>query len=351
MAWSHESSNHPISGADLSNRSKLALDLPKITPRPPVPPKVYKKVLGYISSALSATSTPSRGAAKFRNDISNSPLSTPSKTVRPGPPSTPRTGKSSRVLSDHQGLEEEEVPEWIMPAVRALCKALKWPEAAPHVFAGISSVLKAQKELQTEMRTPSRKRKRIYGNSADDIARARITEGDYTALITVIVFYTISKLDVASEPHDSVQQRRLAIKTLAKYDSQQAQQEDDAIANIERLTQEAQNGWLDMEWYRNISKNDDANGNDAAEVSHSVEDELADDSDAVITGRQAKKLMADDGTTSFRGGLGTMFNDSTDWLSEARKADYVAWKSRIISEINAIESDQSEIRKATPSMT
>ena len=316
-----------------------------------MPPKVYKKVLGYISSALSATSTPSRGAAKFRNDISNSPLLTPSKTARPGPPSTPRTGKSSRVLSDHQRLEEEEVPEWIMPAVRALCKALKWPEAAPHVFAGISSVLKSQKELQAEIHTPSRKRKRIYGNSADDIAGARITERDYAALITVIAFYAISELDIGSEPHDSVQQRKLALKTLAKYDPQRPQREDDAIANIERLTQEAQNGWLEMEWYRNISKNDDTNGHTAREVSRGVEDELADDSDAVITGRQAKKLMADDDAASFRGGFGTMFNDSTDWLSEARKADYVVWKSRIISEINAIESEQSiEIRKVTPSI-
>jgi len=323
--------------ANVPTRLKLTLDLPKITPRPPVPPKPYKKVLGYISSALSATATPTRGAAKFRDDISNSPLSTPSKTPRHGPPTTPRTGKPSRVLSGRLGFEEEESTQWITPAVRALCKTLDRPEAAPHVFAGVFSVLQAQKDLPAETDTPTRKRKRKSGGSADHSTITRITERDISALIIVIAFLTISELDEEPEPDQYIQQRGLAIKTLRKHDPQPPQNENDAITSIEYLTREAQNGWLEMDWYRNIAKNGITDSGAAGDLSRGIEDELAGESEALTTGRQAKKLVVDGGTISLRGGFGTMFNDSADWLSEARKADYVQWKSRIISEINDVQ--------------
>src|SRR5438034_4747035 len=72
-----------------------------------------------------------------------------------------------------------------MPAIRALCKTFKKPEAAPHVFAGVSSVLKAHRTNADELElqhTPSRKRKRPSGTVGAPITNVCIGEEHITAL-------------------------------------------------------------------------------------------------------------------------------------------------------------------------
>jgi origin recognition complex subunit 6 len=230
-----------------------------------------------------------------------------------------------------------------MPAIRALCKALKQPDAAPHVFAGVASVLKAR---QNEADTPSHKRKRKSSGNASPIAQTKIAKEEITPLVAVIAFYAISELDRAPEADEYIQQRKLAINTLAKFDPEGQRDENEITAQIENMMREAQNGWLDMDWYRNILKDEDMDAEDdelafAIVESEILEDELADEGWFIPTSGSDKKQAHNDEDTVIRGGFGSMFNDSTDWLSEARKADYVHWKSQILLEIKKIRSEQS----------
>lgn len=320
----------------MTSRSKLKLDLPQLNVRPPVPPRAYKKVFDYIQSTTSAPSTPNRGAAKYRDDIAKTPVSTPSKLSRSGLIGTPKTSNTGTPLSKRRRIEDEEAPEWVMPAIRALCKAFNRPDAAPHVFAGVSSVLKLQRD---EVDTPSRKRQRKFGGDTPPTSRAKVTEQNMTALISVITFYTLAELDEAPETEEYIRQRRLAIKTLTKFDPQGPRDKDGITADIESFMREAQNGWLDMQWYQNILKDDEMNGEAGVNGSLGLEGELADDEEALPKTRRRNGTTRDDAPV-LRGGFGTMFNDSTDWLSDERRADYVRWKSRILSEIEKVEKYQ-----------
>lgn len=327
-------------------RSIVKLDLPKLTIRPPVPPRVYNKVYQYISSTISAPSTPRRGAAKHREDISATQLSTPSKLLKSRPNDILKTAKPSTPLTNSRTIEHGEPPEWVMPAIRALCAALKRPDASPHVFAGVSSVLKAK---QDEMDTPSRKRKRKSDDNASPVGREKTSKEDITPLIAVIAFYTISELDEAPEANEYVRQRKLAINTLAKFDPRGRHDENEITAQIENMMREAQNGWLDMDWYRNILKNSDMNVEDdelafAIVENEVMEDELAQEGYVVPRGEERKRRTQNSEDTVLRGGFGSMFNDSTDWLSDARKADYVRWKSRILLEVKRVQREQSRGR-------
>ena len=317
-----------------SHRLKLSLDLPTITPRPPVPPRIYNKIYGYISSALSVTATPSRAAARYRDYISRTTISTPSKSrtrVDENPSQTPRSKRKQAGDGRFHVDEDEEVPQWVMPAIRALCKTFKKPDAAPHVFAGVSSVLKAHRTDDDELelqRTPSRKRKRPSGTARSPTADVRIGEEHITALIAVITFYTLSELGEAPEKAEYLNQRKLAVETLAMFEPRRPRDETYMIADIERFMREAQNGWLDMDWYRNIFERRAI----AEDETQSSEDELADDVDDVMGMSNEEKSEV-----SIRGGFGTMFSDAVDWLSEDRKADYVQWKKKILAKIAEIE--------------
>lgn len=324
-----------------SHRLKLSLDLPTITPRPPVPPRVYKKIYGYISSALSVTATPSRAAARYRDYISRTATSTPSKSrtrVAESPSQTPRSERKQAEDGRFHVNEDEEAPQWVMPAIRAVCKTFKKPDAAPHVFAGVSSVLKAHRTDDDELelqRTPSRKRKRPSGTARSPTAEVRIGEEHITALIAVITFYTLSELGEAPEKEEYLHQRKRAVETLAMFEPRRPRDEKCMIADIELFMREAQNGWLDMDWYRNIFERR-ANRSIAEDETQSSEDELADDVDDVDF---VDDVMGMSNEASIRGGFGTMFSDAVDWLSEDRKADYVQWKKKILAKIAEIEKE------------
>ena len=330
---------------------KQSLDLPAITPRPPVPPRIYKKIYGYISSALNATATPSRAAARYRDYISRTPTTTPSKSrarvdETPNRSSAAQTPRSKRKQAEDGRFhvnEDEEAPQWVMPAIRALCKSFKKPEAVPHVFAGVSSVLKAYgtdaDELELQL-TPSRRRTRPSSAVESPITGVGIDEERITALIAVITFYTLSELEEAPDKDEYLNQRRLAVETLAKFGPHRSRDDKYMIADIERFMREAQNGWLDMDWYRNILDDRRVNASITGEGAQASEDELADGVDEHMRSR-SNKAGGQESKVPLRGGFGTMFSDAVDWLSEDRKADYVRWKRKILAEIAEMEKKQA----------
>lgn len=239
--------------------------------------------------------------------------------------------------------EDEEVPQWVMTAIRALCKTFKKPEAAPHIFAGVSSVLRAHRTDADELelqRTPSRKRKKLSDTTRSPVTNVSIGEEHLTALIAVITFYTLPELEEAPDREEYLNQRKLAVETLAMFEPRRPRDKKYMINDIELFMREAQNGWLDMDWYRNILDDRRANGSIADDETQSSEDELADGVDEDMG--MFNEAAAQKHEVSIRRGFGTMFSDAVDWLSEDRKADYIQWKKKVLAKIAEIEKKQDE---------
>lgn len=145
------------------NRLKVSLALPKIQARPPCPPRVYQKLYRYLDGALS-TASPRQSTRSYddsRNKKDDAP-STPSRSAGLKPETLARqtnsekksVGKLKRPAfrraaaaaaagnrNEKQGKEEDLVPQWVMPAIRVLCKKLGASAAPPHIYAGVSSIL------------------------------------------------------------------------------------------------------------------------------------------------------------------------------------------------------------------
>ncbi|KAL2265298.1 hypothetical protein VTJ83DRAFT_6398 [Remersonia thermophila] len=162
------------------DRLKTSLNLPPIEPRPPIPPRIYKRLYTHLSQILpAAASTPSRHAppgsalasaaasgrirtpssklreqqqyqqqlqaspsplasksAKARSSLADlrdqaSPAASPSKNRALGPAAAPsRAGKAA-----------EPLPRWMRPALRFLLSRLGPASIGPVVGAGLESVV------------------------------------------------------------------------------------------------------------------------------------------------------------------------------------------------------------------
>jgi len=144
-------------------------------------------------------------------------------------------------------------------------------------------------------------------------------------------------------PDGYVQQRQLAVATLLK-EKAVVTDEEELLADIELLLRAAlDEGWLEMEWFDNIPS-----GTGMEAEGEEVE---AEEGDLVVpeaatplrrTPRKKRRragLDDDDGDDGrLRQGLGTMFCDAIDWLSEERRDGFREWKLDILERMARLEA-------------
>ncbi|KAK4031709.1 origin recognition complex subunit 6 [Parachaetomium inaequale] len=149
------------------DRLKTALNLPPIDPRPPIPPRIYKRLYSHLDNILPATaSTPSRAtpggtalasartrtpSSKLREQhrLNTSPLANKSRTT------TPRKEKSLSDLRNQtttpskkhtprpnaSSTKSDPLPPWIRPTLRFLLARLGPSRIGPVVASAIESII------------------------------------------------------------------------------------------------------------------------------------------------------------------------------------------------------------------
>ncbi|KAI1214393.1 uncharacterized protein F4807DRAFT_407884 [Annulohypoxylon truncatum] len=148
-------------------RLKIPLDLPPIQPRPPVPPRIYKRLYNHLDHVLPAhavgrtgrirtpssklrdagifggggqRSVPSRGTpnkeeslAKFRSPAAAANGdSTPTRSARKPPPLLPSKKKAGGAVS--------ALPAWVRPTIQFMCKELDEERIGRTVLAGMQTI-------------------------------------------------------------------------------------------------------------------------------------------------------------------------------------------------------------------
>ncbi|KAH0361765.1 hypothetical protein KCU65_g8524, partial [Aureobasidium melanogenum] len=227
-------------------RLKHRLDIDKVVARPPVAPRIYKKLYGYLDAALKEPATPrtnrlkdvtaagTPGSGRGRRSVLGTPVGTPSKTPAKSvksagvtPSKTPASAAKSvesvtasdrrtrsakkapeeevmiqdseeerqRVTAQQQ--EEDNLPEQVRPMAEAVCDALDVPQATPHVCAALSAILplRGWKDTQPEPtpRSSAKKRKRTSTDAEEITAiehTSKITPSSLPALIAAISLVT-----------------------------------------------------------------------------------------------------------------------------------------------------------------
>ncbi|TEY30967.1 hypothetical protein BOTCAL_0834g00030 [Botryotinia calthae] len=330
-------------------RLKTTLNLPKIEPRPPLPPRVYKKLYAYIEDTLASTTpkkrarvegngiesgnaTPSRKSSKKRTPghddtpiITTLPLphrSTPSKSKSLASFRTPKKGLR------YQKRDETKIPRWVGVIGRELCAKLGMKEATPHVLAGVESLIFWEEEK-------TRKGEEIMGKwPAMMMAVWRIVWGKLRTGEEVLSdeeftekrLETLKVLRLARE--DEEVEKKVGGGGWEGWDLPDEDEEDEE----ERSNAKDVNGWmaeicnkgcLEMDWYQNMVESEDSNDTDDQEREDAL-DEI-----------QRVRVREDE----MRYGLGTMRQAKVDYLTEKKRAEYKVWKKNILAKIIRLQKE------------
>ncbi|QSZ36082.1 hypothetical protein DSL72_007206 [Monilinia vaccinii-corymbosi] len=345
-------------------RLKTTLNLPKIEPRPPVPPRVYKKLYAYIEDSLNSATPRKRarveesGGGNGSGNATRSRTSSfailpkkrtpgrndvPMKTILPLPQrSTPSRSKSlASFRTPKKGLQYEKrddarIPRWVGVVGRELCAKLEMVEATPHVLAGVESLIFREWEKER---------------------RGEETLGKWPVMMMVvfIIIWNKLKLKKLFSGEEFVENRLRALGVLREArrdkeigrkvgdggwdgwdlpegddaqdgedgegeeeEEEKVQESRNAADVYEWVTEVTSKGCLEMDWYLNISEGNGPND----------EDDDQEREEALDEGGRAHVREHE-----MRYGLGTMRQMKVDYLSEEKRAAYRVWEKDMLAKI------------------
>ncbi|PNY28445.1 Uncharacterized protein TCAP_01626 [Tolypocladium capitatum] len=309
------------------DRLKMPLDLPPIEPRPPIPPRIYKRLYTHLDNVLprpSATTRPSRKRTPSSKqlDLDSSPVSTSRPLPSRGTPSkesslsrfrTPsKAGADAPTRATRNGTAPKSTTglhAWIQPVIRYLCTESGNRTLAPTVLAGIEFIVAP------------------VGRRTDDVW----VNKHATDLVAAIYFFVVTRVRAITssagmdrEGYVPLRKAILALMSQARNDviikdmdeegawdgwnGLKSREFDAAVAHVN------DRDWLAGDWYKGIvDVVDSARGGDAEMTDSGDED----------SGAQVPARRAD-----------TMLQEKYDLTSEARRSDYAAWKNDMLSRIN-----------------
>ncbi|KAL7812541.1 origin recognition complex, subunit 6 [Trichoderma gracile] len=308
------------------NRLRIPLDLPTIEPRPPIPPKVYKRLYTHLDNVLPNTSASGRRTRRQR-EVGDSPASqTRPVPSRPEPTkeaslaqfrkqavsSNPNTPTKSRRHS-HISVQDSEIYPWVQPVIRHLCAGSGHKKLAPSMLAGMESIL-----LSGGRRT---KNAWAWENT--------------TALCAAIIFFVAMRvsdadLEQAMQPqiYEPARAEVLGQLSRARQEVEVKGVEPDVLwqgwtdlNNDEfdvAVSKVRDSGWLEADWYHGIADVINRDLPQDGDVEHGHDEDDA---------AQGQQQRAD-----------TMFQDKYDYLSEGRRAEYRAWKEATLARIAVLSA-------------
>ncbi len=206
-----------------------------------------------------------------------------------------------------------------MPCIRVLVKEASFPNAAPHVYTGIESILPLMARMSAAAaETPSKRPRRPA--TASQIPTAAVTDTKLFALIVVVFLYVLARMtteDITPEMYD--ERRNVAIRTLLQLPEAKNVSHDELSPEIDALLAVAQEeGWLQMEWLLNVSPVSDMDEMEGVEMSN------ADASRSAASTVLGLRVGGSDYI-----GLGTMRQECNDYLGERQRQDFKTWRANI----------------------
>ncbi|KAI9821914.1 MAG: hypothetical protein M1827_002496 [Pycnora praestabilis] len=274
-------------------RLKQTLNLPKIEPRPPCPPRVYQKLYKHLDNALAAQpTTPRKRTGPYVSK--STPTPSPAKP-RATPRQTPRRSAILRKKGLQRGTIIAGLPEWVMPTIRHLCAASSAPAAAPHVFAGVSSILTLPRPLLANDHT-----------SPEEGKKDKIL-----ALIIAVYFFVTTRLSgQETSSNDYVTKKKAALEAVAELGEGRNDWEEVTPIDVDAWMAEiGKNRWVTLDWFENITQGAglDTPRSEAESIDTDGDVEVE---DARIPSRVQLSATSASKKNTLQSGLGTMVKSS-----------------------------------------
>lgn len=360
--------------------NQLSLEVGK--PVPPVKPRVYGKLKGYLDGVLEQKSrrggdaaTPTQNtAASTRTGQTRATPTSGVKRARPVDDEDAATPTAAAALptAGTPASANQEVPDFVMPLIRAICKSNALPSLAPLISVGATYAVReiasrhAKRAVADEPSAKRRRRTPQSGKKMTEVeapASEAVPAGKWPALCLALFLFTAAKsegVDVQSDKMKVMREKGGQAVTSFCEDKRRVLPDDlRAQEGLESAVTfymlEAEDcGWLEMEWFGNVPVRED--GMDYQDGQDDVRSDDEEDTGPVTPRKKpaaktplrrkekhgGKKAVdgweEDVGPAGLLPGLGTMFQPAVDWLSDERRAEYAVWKKGILKELAVVDA-------------
>ncbi|KAI9787207.1 MAG: hypothetical protein M1839_003442 [Geoglossum umbratile] len=333
-------------------RLKQSLNLPKIEPRPPCPPRVYQKLYRYFETTLLPHGRPPKTSTKSAIATSTSPPAeksprNPSRQQQQ-PHQRPTIQKHSLarnpVVTAASALATSAIPAWVTLAISHLCTKLLAPAAIPHVVDGVTSIITQPSPFL----------------SNDKSAPPEGKKDKIPALIIAVYFFVTTRLsNQETTGVEYVRQRGEAMVAMEANPRVLDGGGPFGTKDVDVWVKEiSERGWLRLDWFNNISEEQGLLPEEAGEA---AEPEAAvGHSTSVRTVGHASPSKKpppsynpnNHNNNTLHIGLGTMgpghnqMQDRVDYLSEDKRLDFIDWKEALMTRIEILEQgnpDQMDV--------
>ncbi|KAI4924820.1 hypothetical protein J4E85_007937 [Alternaria conjuncta] len=302
------------SDADLQ-RLKKRLNLPTIASRPPCPPRIYKKLYNYLSSALPDSTTPREPTTPSKPKVS-APAS--ARNTPKTPLSARKTPRTARRLDNNDG----EAPEWVMPTIRSLAKTFEYTSLIPHVYTGVESIYPLLSRMSAA-ETPSKRPKRTTTatSSSGEVSDTRVLS--LIVVVFLLVYSRMKDIDVSIQQYNEWLAK--AVKAVLVLPAAKDVEDGELQAKIEETMKMAkEEGWLQMQWFDSVKPQGDGEEMEGVEMGDGA------------AASKTKGMGLRSGGSDYIG-LGTMMQGATDYLGERQQEDYARWKEDILARVRELE--------------
>ncbi|CAK7224883.1 hypothetical protein SCUCBS95973_005670 [Sporothrix curviconia] len=377
------------------DRLKTSLNLPPIEPRPPIQPRLYKRLYTHLNTILqpapgartsaasrieqgNSLSSPAPGSASHtpRRIASTSAAAaaaaaeTPSKTLaQPTPRPHPNPSASA---------SSSEFPPWVRPTVRYICHELGHPQLAPTIAAGLSAI---HKEVAIEAKEKQNRPRNRDANG--NVVRHEGGEGDgddgddsdddeenveewledsLTALVAALYLYCMTSW----REHAAEREGKTAGAGSSGLEERQFQLDEKAILGAfekvrgvvgsrndsdwdgwedlqrrtfrDALVVVSKHQWLQSDWYQDIAHLQPPTGGNGDGDGGGDDGQLSDED-----GRDGDGDGGDYGGVSIPTKVwraDSMFQARYDFLSESKEQEYNAWRTALLEKIKDTEDVQ-----------
>lgn len=355
---------------------KTSLNLPPIEPRPPIQPRLYKRLYNHLNTILqlapgarlSTTSRVEHGnSVRTPNpaNISSTPRRVASTApVAPAAAATPSKTAATPVSRRLQATSSQ-FPPWVRPTVRYICHELGHPQLAPTIVAGLSAIHTEVAIEAKEKRNRPRNRDEKGDTSHDEAVENEEEEEDLqewlddslTALVAALYLYCMSSwrenvvdngCTTYGTGNSGLQERQFQLDEKAilgafeKVRGVVGARDDtdwDGWQDLHKRTFRdalvvvSKQQWLQSDWYGDIvtlqpsTLGDENNGQPTSD--DGIEGNDDGDGDYGGVSIPTKAWPAD-----------SMFQSRWDFLSPSKQQDYDLWRAQMLDRIKRAEAVQ-----------
>ncbi|ERS94932.1 hypothetical protein HMPREF1624_08643 [Sporothrix schenckii ATCC 58251] len=359
------------------DRLKTSLNLPPIEPRPPIQPRLYKRLYTHLNTILAPAPGARAAASSTRIDPGHSLRSpapsganTPRRvastaTNQVNTPSKSAAGQAMPRESVRPAAAASQFPPWVRPTVRYICHELGHPQLAPTIAAGLAAI---HRDVAIEAKEKqNRPRRGLEGDDEgeeedDDDDEEDMTEwleDSLTALVAALYLYCMTswREHTGTQPggagRSGLEERQFQLDEkaiLGAFDKVRGvvgTRDDSAWEGWQDLQKRtfrdalvvvSKHQWLQSDWYQDIANlhvatsggDGDAEG-DGAVGDEEGRDGEVDDGDYGGVSIPTKVWRAD-----------SMFQTRYDFLSEAKQQEYEAWRKGMLEEISGLQQAQHQ---------